>query len=190
VAPASSCNVAGTPSHGCDAPMGLESPFAYGGYGPWSNRLQRRVLAAPSPLERGFCAHFALVCLSCPSRRLLTSPSYRISGTPHAGATASGVAPVPAHISGIIAAAAAAIGGLSGVAAAFFRRFWQHAQKWCRAVCVLCGVRFGRCEPQATPARVLAGQTRPTGAVRACFARQERRRSPGRAAARVRSRRL
>jgi hypothetical protein len=36
---ASSCNVAGTPSHGCDAPMGLESPFAYGGYGPWSNRL-------------------------------------------------------------------------------------------------------------------------------------------------------
>lgn len=80
----SSSNDAGTPGHGCDAPMGLESLFAYGGYGPWSNQHQRRVLGAPRQLERDFCARFALVCLSCPSRRLLTSPSYRISGTPHA----------------------------------------------------------------------------------------------------------
>jgi hypothetical protein len=167
--------------------MGLESSFAYGGYGPWSNQHQRRVLGAPRQLERDFCARFALVCLSCPSRRLLTSPSYRISGTPHAGATASDVAHVPAYIPVITAAATATVGGLSGVAAAFFGRVCDAQNCAACFACVACRVDFGHREPRATPARVLAAQAWSGGGLRAFRRRRERQRRPGRAAARVRS---
>jgi hypothetical protein len=78
--------------------MGQELLFAYGGYGPWSNQLQRRVSGAPAPLERDFLAHSALFCLASHCRLLLTPPSDRLSGTPYVAAAASDGIPVPAHI--------------------------------------------------------------------------------------------
>jgi hypothetical protein len=167
--------------------MGLESPFAYGGCGPWFNRLQRRVLGAPPPLERDFCAHFALACLSCPSRRLLTSPSARLSGTLYVAAAASDGALAPARIPDIAAAVAAVAASFSSAAVALFGRFCGAQNCAPCYVCVPCGVDFGRCELQATPARVLAAQAWPGGGLRAFRGRRERQRRPGRAAARVRS---
>jgi hypothetical protein len=135
-----------------------------------------------APARTRFCAHFALVCLSCPSRRLLTSPSYRISGTPHAGATASDVAHTPAYIRGTNAAAIAAVGGLYGVAAAFFWRFCSARNYAACFACVLCGVDFGRWEPRATPARVRAAQARSGGGVQLHRGHREHGQSLGRAA--------
>jgi hypothetical protein len=110
-----------------------------------------------APARTRFCAHFALVCLSCPSRRLLTSPSYRISGTPHAGATASDVAHTPAYIRGTNAAAIAAVGGLYGVAAAFFGDF--AALEIMRRALHVC--RVGWISAVGSPGRPPRGSGRP-----------------------------
>jgi hypothetical protein len=53
-----------TLGHGCDAPMALESLFAYGGYCPGSNQLRRRLSGTPPPrkrdVSRPFCSPVAV----------------------------------------------------------------------------------------------------------------------------------
>jgi hypothetical protein len=154
--------------------MGLESSFAYGGCGPWSNQLHLRLLGAPPSLERDFCAHFALVCLSSYYHCSLTAPPERLAGTPYVAGIATDGSPVLASIQAAAAAAAtAAAAALSGRAAAFFGRFCG-AQTFAPVLlCVSCGVDFGRWEPRATPARVRAAQARSGGGMQLHRGHQE-----------------
>ena len=167
--------------------MGLESPFAYGGYGPWSNQLRRRLFGATPPLERVFV--LILLLSAFPARPAAYSHHPHIASQvrAHAGATASDVAHTPAYTRGTNAAAIAAVGGLYGVAAAFFWRFCSARNYAACFACVSCGVDFGLWEPRATPARVRAAQARSGGGVQLHRGHRERGQSLGRAAIGVRS---
>ena len=148
----------------------------------------RLVLGVPALLERDFCAHVALVCLSSPSRRLLTSPLYRISGTPHAARhrlrRRLRPRPHPGHHRRRRRHRRRPLRRRDSVFPANLRRSKLCVVRCMRAV--WCGFR----PPGAlwaTPGRVRAAQARSGGGLRACWGRRERQRRPGRAAARVRS---